>query len=168
MSTVATKGGVKTIVGVADMAISTTAGDVIVTHALGSCLGIAAYDSSSAVGGILHVMLPTATVNPDKAKANPYMFVDTGLPAFFHTLYGRGAVKQRLVVKVAGGANVNNVKTDSFAIGKRNYIMFKKLLWKNGVLIEAADVGGSHARTMYLEIGSGRVWLSTAGATKDL
>ena len=79
-----------------------------------------------------------------------------------------GAQKSRLVVTVAGGANVQNVGNDTFAIGKRNYTILKKILWKNGVMIAAEDVGGSHARTMYLEIGSGRVWLSTAGQAKEL
>ncbi len=158
----------KKIVGVADMKISDTHGDVIVTHALGSCLGIAAHDARATVGGILHVMMPHSTVNPEKAKANPYMFIDTGVPAFFRSLYDAGAQKRQLVVRVAGGANIGAREQDRFAIGKRNFVMLKKLFWQNGVMIEAEDVGGNHARTMYLEIGSGRVWLSTAGQVKDL
>ena len=111
---------------------------------------------------------PLSTINPEKSKANPYMFVDTGVPRFFRELYAAGAVKQRLVVKVAGGANVHNNGTDRFAIGKRNFIVLKKMFWKNGVLIEAKDVGGTCARTMHLEIGPGRVWLSTAGQAREL
>lgn len=158
----------KLIVGVADMKISATPGDVIVTHALGSCLGIAAYDPSAQVGGLLHVMLPQASINPDKARTNPYMFVDTGLPDFFRQLYATGAVKSRLVVKVAGGANIQDLSNDRFAIGKRNHVMLRKIFWQNGILIKAEDVGGSNARTMYLEIGTGRTWLSTAGVEKEL
>jgi chemotaxis protein CheD len=150
------------------MKASTAEGDLIVTHALGSCLGIAVYDPVAVVGGILHVMMPVSSINPEKAKANPYMFVDTGLPAFFKTIYGMGGEKKRLVVKVAGGANVQSNGNDRFAIGKRNYIMLKKVFWKNGVMIDAEDVGGNKARTMYIEIGSGRVWLANAGAEWDL
>jgi len=159
---------VKHIVGIADMRIASQPGDIIVTHALGSCLGITVHDASAAVGGILHVMMPLSSTNPDKAKSNPYMFVDTGVPAFFREAYAAGAQKGRLVITIAGGANIQNVGDDSFAIGKRNYTILKKLLWKNGVMIAAQDIGGSHARTMYLEIGSGRVWLSTAGLSKEL
>ena len=158
----------KYIVGVADMKMASQEGDIIVTHALGSCLGITIHDAAAEVGGILHVMMPLSSTNPDKAKTNPCMFVDTGIPAFFREAYAAGAQKSRLVVTVAGGANVQNVGNDSFAIGKRNYTILKKILWKNGVMIAAEDVGGSHARTMYLEIGSGRVWLSTAGLAKEL
>lgn len=158
----------KHIVGVADMKTADQPGDIVVTHALGSCLGIAVYDSKANVGGILHVMMPVSSINPEKAKANPYMFVDTALPAFFKKLYSLGGVKKRLVVKVAGGANVSGTNTDRFAIGKRNYIMLKKVFWKNSVLIESEDVGGSKARTMFMEIGTGRVWLSNAGAEWDI
>lgn len=150
------------------MKISNQPGDRIVTHALGSCLGIAVYDPQATAGGILHVMMPVSSINPDKAKINPYMFVDTGLPAFFKKLYTLGCEKKRLVVKVAGGANVQNSDSDRFAIGKRNYIMLKKVFWKNGVLIDSEDVGGHTARTMYIEIGTGRVWLSNAGKEWDL
>ena len=158
----------KHIVGVADMRVSNAPGDVIVTHALGSCLGIAAHDPAAGVGGLLHVMLPEARANRPKAEANPFMFVDTGVPAFFRALYEAGGVKARLQVKVAGGANVHSTPTDRFQIGKRNYVMLKKLLWKNSVLIDGADVGGAAARTMYLEIGPGRVWLSSGGVEREL
>jgi len=159
---------VRHIVGVADMKISGTPGDVIVTHALGSCLGVAVHDSHARVGGLLHVMMPQASINPDKAAANPYMFVDSGLPAFFHSLYAAGALKGRMVVKVAGGSNVQALAEDRFAIGKRNYVLLRKVLWQNGVLIAAEDVGGTKPRTMYLEVGTGRTWLNTAGAERDL
>lgn len=158
----------KHIVGVADMKTSDQAGDIIVTHALGSCLGVAVHDPVAGLGGLLHLLMPVSSINPEKAKSNPYMFVDTALPAFFKTLYSLGGVKKRLIIKVAGGANVQGKNTDRFAIGKRNYTMLKKIFWKNSILIEAEDVGGSKARTMYLEIGTGRVWLSNVGVKWDL
>lgn len=148
------------------MRVSRERGDLIVTHALGSCLGIAVHDPVAGVGGLLHVMMPEGRTNLEKAADNPFMFVDTGVPAFFREVYG--AVKARCVVKVAGGANVNGAGIDRFEIGKRNFIILRKLFWKNSVLIDAQDVGGTVPRTMYLEIGTGRVWLSTAGCEKEL
>jgi chemotaxis protein CheD len=152
----------KIIVGVADMKISNQPSDTVVTHALGSCLGIAAYDPIACVGGILHVMLPNASVNPDKAQQNPYMFVDKGTPMFFRELYNHGADKKRLIVKVAGGAQLGKGE-DFFAIGKRNFLMLRKLFWKNGIIISGEDIGGNISRTMYLDISTGRIWLSSSG-----
>jgi len=150
------------------MAVSREPGDIIVTHALGSCLGIAVHDPVAQVGGLLHVMLPESKMNPDKASANPYMFVDSGVPMFFRQLYEAGGIKNRLVVKVAGGASIHRQGEDQFAIGKRNFMMLKKIFWKNGIMVDAESVGGTHPRTMYLEIGSGRVRLSTAGVENSL
>lgn len=158
----------KLIVGVADMKISDQDGDVIVTHALGSCLGIAVHDPVAKVGGLLHVMMPTSDINPDKARVNPYLFVDTGVPAFFQQVFARGGLRGRLEVRVAGGANVQGGAADRFAVGKRNYTVLRKMFWKNGVMIKAEDVGGTWPRTMYLEVGTGRVWLSTGGTEKTL
>jgi len=144
-------------------------GDVIVTHALGSCLGIAIHDATAQVGGLLHVMMPLSTIDEAKAKANPYMFVDTGVPQFFREAYAAGALKGRLVVKVAGGATTQQgMQQDRFAIGRRNYIVLRRILWKNGILIQAEDVGGTQARTMHLEIGTGRVWVHSNGEVREL
>ncbi len=158
----------KQIVGIAEMLVSKQAGDEIITYALGSCLGITAYDPVARVGGLLHVMLPLSTIDPDKASQKPYMFVDTGLPRLFLESYKQGARKSRMIVKVAGGANLQNSANDHFQIGKRNLVILRKMLWKNGVLIKAQDVGGSCSRTMSLNIASGEVSVKTNGVLKAL
>ena len=150
----------KQIIGIADMKISSSPGDVLITYALGSCLGIAAYDAVAKVGGLLHVMLPLSSVNPAKASENPLMFVDTGVPELFKACYKAGAKKERIVVKVAGGASLQSpTANDQFQIGKRNFISLRKLLWKNNVLIKSCDVGERHSRTMSLDIETGTVVL---------
>jgi chemotaxis protein CheD len=157
---------VKHVVGVADVRISPQSGDEIVAYGLGSCLGIAAYDPVARVGGLLHVMMPASSTNPDKARTNPFMFVDTGVPAFVNQLQAAGASRGRCRWKVAGGATVSS--TDYFAIGKKNYIALKNIFWKSGILIDAEDIGGNLARTLHVEVGSGRVWLSHGGEERDL
>ncbi|MBU1707842.1 chemotaxis protein CheD [bacterium] len=150
------------IVGVADMKLATTEGDIVVTHALGSCIGVAIYDPVAHVGGILHYMLPESSVNPQKAAKNPWMFADTAIPRFFKTAYELGASKSRLIVKVAGGAQLLDPK-EFFAIGKRNHMVLRKLLWKNGIMIRGENTGGTVSRTMFIEIGGGRIWITMAG-----
>jgi chemotaxis protein CheD len=148
------------------MVVSKDPDDNIITHALGSCLGIAVHDPVARVGGLLHIMLPLSTIDPSKASSNPYMFVDTGVPRLFLECYKLGAQKNRVVLKVAGGASSKaNPEDDYFEIGKRNFIMLRKLLWKNGVLIKAHDVGGSDSRTMSLAVVTGDVTLKINGTT---
>lgn len=57
---------------------------------------------------------------------------------------------------------------DYFQIGKRNFIMLRKLLWKNGVLLKAHDVGGNESRTMSIDIGTGEVVIKANGSTRIL
>ena len=150
----------KVIVGVAEMKVSKDPNDTIVTHGLGSCLGVTVYDPVSKVGGLLHVMMPQSDVNPQKAEDNPFMFVETAVPTFFRLLQAAGAVKSRWILKVAGGALVNNNGNDHFEIGKRNYVALRKTLWKNDALIDAEDVGGNIARTIHLRIDDGQILLT--------
>jgi chemotaxis protein CheD len=157
------------IVGVADMKVSTKEGDLIITHALGSCLGITVHDPMACVGGLVHVMLPLSTIDPVKADRNPFMFVDTGFPKLLIECFKIGAQKQRLEIMVAGGANSQDrVENDLFQIGKRNFIILRKVLWKNGLLLKSYDVGGGNSRTMSLEIGTGRVTIRSSGQMKNL
>ncbi len=136
-------------------------GDVLVTHALGSCLGLMIYDPEARVGGLLHAMLPLSKINPQKAEANPFMFVDTGVPELFKAVYDMGGQKERMIVKAAGcGRPLGN--NQMFKIGERNYTVLKKLLWKNNVLLEAEDVGGTASRTVHFDLSDGEIVLSSS------
>jgi chemotaxis protein CheD len=153
------------VVGVADCQISKSRDQVLVTYALGSCIAVAIHDPVAGVGGLLHYMLPESAISPAKAGGNPYMFADTGIPLLFRRAYEYGAEKRRLVVRVAGGAQVMDSE-GIFNIGKRNYLALRKVLWKAGVLVQAEDVGGNVPRTVRLEVGSGRFWLRGAGSAE--
>ena len=151
------------------MKVSAKKDDLIITHALGSCLGITVHDPVACVGGLLHVMLPLSTIDPAKADRNPFMFVDTGFPKLLMECFRSGAQKQRLVIRVAGGANSQEREEDDFfQIGKRNFIILRKLLWNNGILLKSYDVGGNHSRTMSLEISSGIVTVKGNGQVRNL
>ncbi len=149
------------------MKLSASPGDIVVTHALGSCIGVAIHDPVAHVGGILHFMLPLSSVNPEKASTNPYMFADTGIPAFFKHAMRLGAKRNTLKIKLAGGAQVFDDK-DFFAVGKRNQVVARKIFWKNNLLIEKEHVGGSSSRTLYLEVGTGRTWITMQGQEVEL
>lgn len=155
------------VVGIADLQVGRP-GERLITHALGSCLGIVVHDPEAGVGGMIHVMLPNSRINEDKARQNPAMFVDTGVPALFQACYRAGASKERMVVKVAGGAGRAQDGADSFQIGKRNMVMLRKLLWKNGVLIRGQDVGGSGSRDMIYEVETGTVTVRSGGQSRAL
>jgi chemotaxis protein CheD len=156
-------------VGMADLKTSSQRGDTIITHALGSCLGIIIYDPVAAVGGMLHAMLPDSSIDQKKGIESPHMFIDTGVPLLFRSCYKLGAEKSRLVVKVAGGATTrSNPEDDYFQIGKRNFVMLRKLLWKNSVVLKSYEVGGTDSRTVSLVMQTGEVLLKVNGEIRKL
>lgn len=154
-------------VGISDLRISGNPEDIIITHSLGSCLGVTFYDPKKKIGAMIHFMLPLSKLSPDKAKKKPAMFADTGITLALKTLYAKGVNKRDLVVKVAGGARLMDNK-NVFNIGERNFSVFRKLMWKNDILINAQDVGGSMARTLRLYMDTGRVTIKSAGEETEL
>ncbi|MFP4380068.1 MAG: chemotaxis protein CheD [Candidatus Sumerlaeia bacterium] len=150
------------VIDIADMKIAAGNSDELVTYALGSCIGVAIYDPVSKVGGMLHYMLPEAALNPGKARENPYMFADTGIPLLFRAAYQKGAVRSRIQVKLAGGANVMD-QSNFFNIGKRNYLAARKLFYKNNMLITSELVGGVSGKTMRMRLKDGQVEIKLPG-----
>lgn len=158
----------KVVVGVADLAVvsAPAAGGEMVTYALGSCIGVTIYDPAVRVGGMLHFMLPSAA-DAQRADQSPPMFGDTGIPLLFRSCYALGAVKERLIVCAAGGAEILN-DDGTFRVGARNRTLLRKIFWKNNVLIHAEDTGGNHCRTMSLRLDDGSVEIRSQGKVKRL
>jgi chemotaxis protein CheD len=156
------------ILGISDILVSKNPGDELITYSLGSCIGLTAYDPVTKVGGMIHYMLPLSKVSPDKAKKKPGMFADTGVPTLLKQVFAYGASKERLIVKAVGGSELLD-KNKFFNIGERNYLVLRKILWKNNILIKAEDVGGNLSRTLKLDIDTGQVTVkSTARGVIEL
>jgi len=151
-----------TVVGISDMKVSNNPEEVLITYSLGSCLGVIIYDPHARVAGLLHSMLPLSKIDPHKAKTAPYMFVDTGIPLLFKEAYKLGADKKNIIVKAVGCSSLLDEK-GFFKIGERNFTVLRKLLWKNNILIEKQDIGGSQSRTVSISIESGDVKIKSGG-----
>lgn len=150
------------VVGVGDMIASNDPAAEIVTHSLGSCLGVMLYDPVNKVGGLLHFMLPDSTIDALKAVKCPFMFADTGLPRLFRAVYGLGGEKNRLQVKVAGGARFLDDQ-HLFNIGQRNAVALQEILARNRVPTTAMDIGGQMSRTVRLDLANGQVFVRSPG-----
>jgi chemotaxis protein CheD len=159
--------GRRVIVGIGEYAVSDRAGDVIVTHALGSCVAVCVFDPVARVGGLIHILLPESRINRTRAAIQPAAFADSGIPLLFETAYKLGAQKKRCVVHLIGGAEVNTVESGggAFNIGRRNILAAKNTLWKNGVLIQGESVGGSQVRTVNLAVAVGRIQVTCGRET---
>jgi chemotaxis protein CheD len=154
------------IVGIADCQVSSDPESVLVTYALGSCIAVVVWDPAVKVAGLLHFMLPESSIDARQSRQRPYMFADTGVPLLFRKAYELGAEKRRMVVRLAGGAQVMD-DHGVFDIGRRNYIATRKILWKAGVLTQGEAVGGSSSRTVRIEVRTGTSWLREAGGIEQ-
>jgi chemotaxis protein CheD len=151
------------VIGIGEHAVSADQGNVIVTHALGSCIAVCVYDQVARVGGLLHFLLPDSRINPARAQQQPSTFADLGIPQLFQDLYRAGAVKSRCVVKLIGGADVTSLQNaGTLDVGRRNQVAAKNILWRNGVLIKAEQLGGTAPRNVALSIMDGVVRISSA------
>ncbi len=153
------------VVGISDCKVTRDEDAVLITYALGSCIAVACYDPASKVAGLLHYMLPEASLDAEKARQNPCMFADTGIARLVEAIQRAGGVPRRMKVRLAGGAQVLD-NHGTFQIGKRNYLAARKILWKAGILIAAEAVGGEVARTARIEVATGRMWIREGGGVE--
>lgn len=150
------------VVGIGEFAVSNDREAVILTHALGSCVAVCIWDPQAKVAGLIHVLLPDSKLSKERAAQQPAAFVDTGLPMLFQTAYAYGVVKQRCVVRLVGGGDVTGLRAGDAAVGKRNVLAARGLLWKNGLMLSGEAVGGNVARNVLLDVGDGRVEVSSS------
>src|SRR5687768_7763193 len=155
-------------IGIGELAVSSVADSVIATHAVGSCIVVSVFDPVVRVGGMLHFLLPAASINPARAESHPAAFADTGIPLLFQTAYRHGLVKQRAIVKLVGGAEMPQTTGRWFNTGNRNLLAARNLLWRNGVFVAAEDVGGTDARTVHLSVADGRLQIFSGRSFKEL
>jgi chemotaxis protein CheD len=157
----------RVVVGMGDCGIVADSQSLLVTYALGSCIGLAVYDPVASVGGLLHFMLPDSAPFREQATENPFKFADTGIPLLLDKVCAHGASQRRLIVYMAGGAQMLD-NDGVFEIGKRNCLAARKVLWKHGLLLAGEAVGGGESRTVALEAATGRFVLEEAGRRREL
>lgn len=143
------------VIGISDLNIALD-GDVLVTYALGSCVGICLYDPVSKIAGLSHIMLPTITDFKDP-NAQKEKYADTAIEILLNKMLAAGALRIRIRAKIAGGAQmfapVNN--TSLAGIGERNIVAVKNELARLKIPIAAEDTGKNYGRTLFLDSNDG-------------
>ena len=160
----------RVIIGIGELAVSDCPDDVIVTHALGSCVAVCVHDPVASVAAMLHFLLPDSRINPDRAREQPAAFADTGIALLLQAARRHGLELRRATVKLVGGADTGEkgAAPSPFMTGHRNTLAARQLLWRNGVLIAAQDVGGHIARTVHLSVRDGRLQIFDGVKIREL
>lgn len=142
------------IIGISDLNIAVPP-DLLITYALGSCVGIALYDKAVKVAGLAHIMLPLSCEARD--KSNVMKFADTATVELIKQMEKLGASRYRLTAKIAGGAQMFALQqgNEAFNIGKRNVVATKQVLKDLNIRIVAEDTGLDYGRTVEFSADTG-------------
>ena len=151
-------------VSIGEMVVSDVPEDVLIAYGLGSCVAVCLYDPVVKVGGMLHALLPSASA-ADRVDGTPAKYVDQGVPLLVNSVLQRGAKLRRLVVRLAGGAQVLSIPGfhQSMNIGERNVRAAEAALEALGLRIQAQATGGNAGRTVKLYVANGQVTVKSLG-----
>jgi chemotaxis protein CheD len=152
----------ETMVRMGEYAFSATAGDMLVSLGLGSCIGLALLDRRATVAGLAHVVLPATEGRPGA----PGKFADTAVPALLEAVLGLGARRMRLEAVLVGGASMFSFGGNGLEVGQRNDAAVRAELAKLRIPVLAAETGGSKGRTVRVDVGTGLVTSKAAGETE--
>ena len=140
-------------VKIADIAVGSSP-DILTTFGLGSCIAVMLYDPVVKVGGMNHFLLPkNSCAKKDKNLAK---FSNTGIEILIRKVKDLGAKKERLIAKLAGGANMFPTLTKN-PIGQKNIDAAIEILEKYSIDIVSKDVGGNWGRSVDFHLYDGKV-----------
>ena len=150
-------------VGMADLNICREP-DCLTTIGLGSCVGIALYDSVTKITGLAHVMLPNS--KEIKNNSNIAKFADTGIAETLRLMEEAGAKRGRITAKIAGGACMFAFamqSNDALNVGEKNVRSVKKVLEEFKIPILAEDTGLNYGRTIIIDSNTGILTIKAVG-----
>jgi chemotaxis protein CheD len=151
-------------VGIGQLAVSRRPNEILVSYGLGSCVGVSVFDPATKVAGLLHVLLPACEGRPGD-RAEPARYADTGVDALLREMAAAGAMIERLIVKVAGGAAVlGPANAERFKIGARNVEAIRERLKAHGLRAAREETGGTRGRTIEIHPATGKTFVRTAAS----
>jgi chemotaxis protein CheD len=140
------------------------AGAILRSSAIGSCIVIAAYDSSKKVGAIAHSMLPGRA--PKDAGGKRTRYAADAIDEMINKMTRTGANQCDLEVCLVGAGNVLKKQDDT--ICKDNIESTTELLGKKHIPIRAAALGGTERKGISLDVGSGSIFYTEGDGKEKL
>jgi len=140
------------------------AGAILRSNAIGSCIVIAAYDSSKKVGAIAHSMLPGRA--PKDAGGKRTRYAADAIDEMINKMTRTGANQCDLEACLVGAGNVLKKQDDT--ICKDNIESTTELLGKKHIPIRAAALGGTERKGISLDVGSGSIFYTEGDGKEKL
>ncbi len=132
----------------------------LVTIGLGSCVAIVLHDPRTRVGGLAHVLLPSPA--GAEAAERPGKCPSTAVPHLLAEMRALGAsgALGAITARLVGGASLFGPLLSGKGVGsmgQRNVAASRLALAAANVRVVGELVGGEVGRSVYFDVGSGRV-----------
>lgn len=130
---------------------------------LGTCVGVAVFDATAGVGGLLHLLLPEPVSS--YSKDQPEKYATTGVPLFLKALFELGATPENMQAVVAGGALVGPLSSMdmSLDIGGRTAEKVYLALHSHAIAVERSETGGFFTCCLELDMQHWQCDIQPAG-----
>ena len=140
----------KIIVGISE-GKTARPGQLLVSYALGSCVGVCLYDVKIRIAGMAHIILPDRTYAV--GQKNEYKFAADGTRKLLDEMCRQGAQRRYITAKIAGGAKMFGTA--------ENVIGVKQVLSEERIRLTAEDTGSNYGRTITFSAEDGIMEVST-------
>lgn len=137
----------------------------ILKTTLGSCVGVALYDKSKQLGGLIHIMLP------DSSKLNGRLtkFADTGVANLINCMVNEHqSSRSLLVARIFGGAKMFNIFSKVLDIGTNNIDACINALHYERIKIEGGKTGGTQGTQIVFRTNDGKIIFRTIGGKEEV
>ena len=133
----------------------------MISTVLGSCIAITLHDPKLRIGGMNHFMLVSSSQTQD-AQENSGRFGEFAIELLLNDMMKKGAQKKRMIAKVFGGSNMFNAAPSERNVGEQNIDFAFYYLEREGIPIQASNVGGNYSRKIYFDPITAKVWVKHA------
>ncbi|HBF36661.1 MAG TPA: chemotaxis protein CheD [Firmicutes bacterium] len=151
-------------VGMAELKVGKAPAKII-TLGLGSCIGVCAYNTTLKVGGIAHIMLPDSSLGI--GTINQAKFADTAIPLLIEQLESQGAIKEQIIVRIVGGAEMFSASGQNvhLGVGERNIIAVEEICRRLNLVLSAKSTGGHAGKSVTLDLNTGVIEIKSMSST---
>ncbi len=129
---------------------------------LGTCLGVALYDDTLKIGGMIHILLPEP---PGLSETDtPEKYASTGIPLLIRQMTALGSTPKSIKASIAGGALVSPISQQDMGldIGGRSADIAQDILKALDIEIIKSETGGFFTCTLELNLGTGETSITPA------
>lgn len=127
--------------------------DLMLMTTLGSCVAACIWDPIARIGGMNHFLLPEIPLSDHPSLSEASRYGSVAMERLINGILAAGGARDRLEVKVFGGARVID---SSFDIGEANALFVLGYIREEGLRLTGKDLGGVHPRRVHWFPATGR------------